>query len=84
MVAIDEQSADIARGVDESCEAQHGDTDPLDHLGAGDQDDVRLRDRETEELMPLPILLAHTSSEASRRGPQGGRPAACGRTGSRR
>ena len=37
VVAIDEQSADIARGVDESFEAQHGDTDPLDLLGAGDQ-----------------------------------------------
>ena len=37
VVAIDEQSADIAQGVDESYEAQHGDTDPLDLLGAGDQ-----------------------------------------------
>src|SRR5512143_492881 len=37
VVAIDEQSSDIAQGVDESYEAQHGDTDPLDLLGAGDQ-----------------------------------------------
>src|SRR5215216_5305008 len=33
VVAIDEQSADIARGVDESWETQHGDDDPLDRVG---------------------------------------------------
>ena len=33
MVAIDEQSSDIAQGVDESYEALHGDTDPLDCSG---------------------------------------------------
>src|SRR5881394_1585803 len=37
VVAIDEQSSDIARGVDESYEAQRGDTDPIDLAGAGDQ-----------------------------------------------
>ena len=37
IVAIDEQSPDIAQGVDESYEAQHGDADPLDLIGAGDQ-----------------------------------------------
>src|SRR5438094_429408 len=37
IAAIQEQSADIAIGVDRSWEVRHGDTDPLDEVGAGDQ-----------------------------------------------
>jgi S-adenosylmethionine synthetase len=65
LVSLDEQSPDIAQGVNSSQEARRGSTDPLDAVGAGDQGmmfgyaSTESEVFESGSFMPLPIQLAH-------------------------
>ncbi len=63
LVSLDEQSPDIAMGVDEAQEKKAGRTDKFDTIGAGDQGMMfGYATNETDDYMPLPISLAHRLS----------------------
>ncbi|GIM29690.1 S-adenosylmethionine synthase [Clostridium polyendosporum] len=63
LTSIDEQSVDIAMGVDEALESRQGEMDKIEAVGAGDQGMMfGFATNETPEFMPLPIAMAHRLS----------------------
>lgn len=63
ITSIDEQSADIAAGVDEALESRKGEKDEVEAIGAGDQGMMfGFATNETEDFMPLPVFMAHKLS----------------------
>ncbi len=64
ITSIDEQSSDIAQGVDKAYELRQGEGDNYDEVGAGDQGMMfGYATDETADLMPMPIWLAHRLAE---------------------
>ena len=63
LTSIDEQSGDIAMGVDEALESRTGEKDEVEAVGAGDQGMMfGFATNETPEYMPSPIAMAHRLS----------------------